>query len=111
MVEELAELTSRLEEKVTERTAELEATRRLLNATLDNVDQGITMIDPEGKVTVFNRRAAELLDLPSDLAERRLNIVHVAEMQRAAGKGVTHHNTVARKLSRLSARVKAIATA
>ena len=31
------------------------------------------------------------------------------EMQRAAGKGVTHHNTVARKLSRLSARVKSIA--
>ena len=33
------------------------------------------------------------------------------EMQRAAGKGVTHHNTVARKLSRLSARIKAIAIA
>jgi small subunit ribosomal protein S20 len=32
------------------------------------------------------------------------------EMQRAAGKGVTHLNTVARKLSRLSARIKAIAT-
>ncbi len=31
------------------------------------------------------------------------------EMQRAAGKGVIHANTVARKLSRLSARVKAIA--
>ncbi len=30
------------------------------------------------------------------------------EMQRAAGKGVTHPNTVARKLSRLSARVKAL---
>ena len=30
------------------------------------------------------------------------------EMQRAAGKGVTHHNTVARKLSRLSARIKAL---
>jgi small subunit ribosomal protein S20 len=30
------------------------------------------------------------------------------EMQRAATKGVTHANTVARKLSRLSARVKAI---
>jgi small subunit ribosomal protein S20 len=30
------------------------------------------------------------------------------EMQRAANKGVTHHNTVARKLSRLSARVKAL---
>lgn len=33
------------------------------------------------------------------------------EMQRAAGKGVVHRNTVARKISRLSARVKAIATA
>ena len=31
------------------------------------------------------------------------------EMQRAAGKGVIHANTVARKLSRLSARVKALA--
>jgi small subunit ribosomal protein S20 len=32
------------------------------------------------------------------------------EMQRAAGKGVIHGNTVARKLSRLSARIKALAT-
>ncbi len=30
------------------------------------------------------------------------------ELQRAATKGVTHPNTVARKLSRLSARIKAI---
>ncbi len=30
------------------------------------------------------------------------------EMQRAAGKGVVHGNTVARKLSRLSARIKAL---
>ncbi|QDH17919.1 30S ribosomal protein S20 [Swingsia samuiensis] len=33
------------------------------------------------------------------------------EMQRAAGKGVVARNTIARKLSRLSARIKAIATA
>ena len=31
------------------------------------------------------------------------------EMQRAAGKGVIHDNTVARKLSRLSSRIKALA--
>jgi small subunit ribosomal protein S20 len=31
------------------------------------------------------------------------------EMQRAAGKGIVHKNTVARKLSRLSVRVKALA--
>ena len=30
------------------------------------------------------------------------------ELQRAAGKGVVHANTVARKISRLSARVKAL---
>jgi small subunit ribosomal protein S20 len=33
------------------------------------------------------------------------------ELQRAAGKGVVHANTVARKLSRLSARIKAIPAA
>lgn len=33
------------------------------------------------------------------------------ELQRAAGKGVLHRNTVARKISRLSARIKALAGA
>ncbi len=33
------------------------------------------------------------------------------EMQRAAGKGVIHANTVSRKLSRLSARIKGLAAA
>ncbi len=33
------------------------------------------------------------------------------EMQRAVGKGVLHLNTVARKLSRLSARIKALSAA
>jgi len=33
------------------------------------------------------------------------------EMQRAATKGVMHANTIARKLSRLSARIKALGSA
>ncbi|WP_428486098.1 30S ribosomal protein S20 [Rhodopila sp.] len=33
------------------------------------------------------------------------------EMQRASGKGVVHANTVARKLSRLAARIKALPSA
>jgi small subunit ribosomal protein S20 len=33
------------------------------------------------------------------------------EMQRAVGKGVAHKNTIGRKLSRLSARIKALAAA
>jgi len=33
------------------------------------------------------------------------------EMQRAAGKGIAHSNTISRKISRLSARIKSIAAA
>jgi len=33
------------------------------------------------------------------------------EMQRAVGKGVAHKNTIARKLSRLSTRIKALVAA
>jgi len=33
------------------------------------------------------------------------------EMQRASGKGVVHANTISRKISRLSSRIKALATA
>jgi len=42
-----------------------------------------------------------------------VNALRVAqpEMQRASGKGVVHANTVARKLSLLSARIKALAGA
>jgi len=33
------------------------------------------------------------------------------EMQRAASKGVVHHNTISRKLSRLSARIRKLGSA
>ena len=41
-----------------------------LTATLENVSQGVIMVDAEGRVPVSNRRAAELLDLPPGLLER-----------------------------------------
>ncbi len=40
-----------------------------LTATLENVSQGVVMIDAEGRVPVINRRAAELLELPAELLE------------------------------------------
>jgi small subunit ribosomal protein S20 len=43
-------------------------------------------------------------------AARAALIAAQPEMQRASGKGVIHANTVARKLSRLSARIKALGT-
>jgi len=39
----------------------------LLNGALENVDQGIVMVDPSGDVAVCNQRAIDLLDLPSEM--------------------------------------------
>jgi diguanylate cyclase (GGDEF)-like protein len=43
-----------------------------LRTTLENIDQGIIMVDPDGLIQVINRRAAELLDIPDAWLERRL---------------------------------------
>jgi diguanylate cyclase (GGDEF)-like protein/PAS domain S-box-containing protein len=99
MVDELAQLNERLEAMVASRTVELEATRRTLSVTLENVVQGIVMIDADERVQVCNRRAVELLDLPCDVAERRplLNEVAppifagaLAESTRQAGEFSRH---------------------
>jgi diguanylate cyclase (GGDEF)-like protein len=43
-----------------------------LRTTLENIDQGIIMVDPEGFIQVINHRAAQLLDIPDAWLERRL---------------------------------------
>jgi signal transduction histidine kinase len=40
---------------------------RILETTLEHMDQGLIMIDSERNVPIYNRRAIELLDLPPDL--------------------------------------------
>jgi PAS domain S-box-containing protein len=53
--------------------AELEAHAKasLLEATLENMDQGLLLIDPTQRIALSNRRVAELLDLsPAFLASR-----------------------------------------
>jgi diguanylate cyclase (GGDEF)-like protein len=45
------------------------ASRRALLLTLDNMSQGLVMIDAEGRVPVVNRRATELLALPAALLD------------------------------------------
>ena len=55
-----------LESMVTERTAEVERKSALLEATLENIDQGISLIDENLVMQVINERACELLDLPVD---------------------------------------------
>lgn len=43
---------------------ELRNRSRELQITLDNMTQGIIMVDPEGNVAVINKRLVELLDIP-----------------------------------------------
>lgn len=45
------------------------ASRRALVLTLENISQGIVMIDARGRIPVINQRAVSLLDLPRELLE------------------------------------------
>ncbi|HEX2552920.1 MAG TPA: PAS domain S-box protein [Microvirga sp.] len=68
--------------------AEAEAREKnaVLEATLQNMDQGLVMLDADGLVQVFNRRAADLLDLPVSLLARRPSYQEVREIQFAKGE-------------------------
>ncbi len=58
------------------RETELAEKTAILESTLENMDQGISMVDGELKVIAFNRRFLELLDFP---AERFKRGYHMAE--------------------------------
>ncbi len=47
---------------------------RVLGITLENINQGIMMIDPEGNVAVTNKRVQELLELPDRLMAPRTKL-------------------------------------
>jgi PAS domain S-box-containing protein len=52
-----------------------------LGVTLENMDQGLMMIDAEGIVQVYNKKALELLDLPEELMSRRPSFEEVRSYQ------------------------------
>ena len=56
-----------LEEILGAQRRELSAQKAILETTLENMDQGISMIDKDLRAIAVNRRFIELLDLPADL--------------------------------------------
>lgn len=56
----------------------------LLELTLENMDQGLIMVDADGTVPVSNRQARELLELPPELMATRPAYTAVREYQRRA---------------------------
>lgn len=62
----------------------------------------------KSRVRSFLRKVEEAVKSGDKAAAQDAFRAAQPEMQRAATKGVVHANTVARKLSRLSARVKSV---
>jgi diguanylate cyclase (GGDEF)-like protein len=74
----LAEANAQLEQRVARRTEEL-------RVTLENMDQGLIMIDAAGRASVYNSRAVELLGLNSELLDRAPTVDEIRASQIEAG--------------------------
>jgi signal transduction histidine kinase/ActR/RegA family two-component response regulator len=57
-----------------------------LTATLENISQGILMVDANGNVPVINRRATELLALPASLMDRQPTFEEILAYQLATNE-------------------------
>ena len=57
-----------------------------LTATLENISQGILMVDEHDQVPVINRRALELLDIPPAMAHDSLRFRDLLDWQIARGE-------------------------
>ena len=68
------------------RTRELARQTALLQATLDNMDQGLMVIDEKRKVAVCNPRAMTLLDLPESMMSARPRAEDVTAYQTKHGE-------------------------
>jgi diguanylate cyclase (GGDEF)-like protein/PAS domain S-box-containing protein len=69
----------------TERSADLDeelaSVKSVLGVTLDNVDQGIMMIDAEHYVRLYNKRFVDLLSLPRSILTDPLHFRQIIEYQ------------------------------
>ena len=63
----------------------------------------------KSRMRTFVKKVEEAVESGDKAAAAAALIAAQPEMQRAVGKGVIHKNTVARKISRLAKRVKALA--
>lgn len=84
--ENLAALNRDLERQVEERSREATEKTRLLEATLDNMSDGLILFDAEGRMMVWNNRAMELFGFPPAL--RRRGVSQAALISSTIASGV-----------------------
>ncbi|WP_375460407.1 EAL domain-containing protein [uncultured Enterovirga sp.] len=70
-----------LERRVQDRTREVSDQAGLITATLDNMDQGLMLVEADGSVPICNQRARQLLDLPVELMDTRPLFTEVLRFQ------------------------------
>ncbi len=108
----LAERNAELEEarvRLERQTAELEATAdalrggemllaersTMLTTTLQNITQGIMMVDEDGRVVVYNQRVVELLGLPDSLLSQNPSFKAVLDYQWKSGEFASSEPAIA----------------
>ncbi len=62
------------------------ASQQALTATLQNISQGILMVDAQGQVPVLNQRAIALLDLPPELVRMSPSFREIVQWQAENGE-------------------------
>ena len=76
---------SAIEAELARTSALLVEKTRALEGTLASVPQGISNVDAEGRIRVFNRRYLELLELPQSLLESQPRVEDVVRFQAERG--------------------------
>lgn len=84
--DELLSAKHDLEARVEDRTRELAAKTALMEVTLENMSEGLFMVDGGGRIAVHNRRAREMLDLPASLMRENLPLTELVAFQQASGE-------------------------
>jgi signal transduction histidine kinase/FixJ family two-component response regulator len=60
--------------------------RDFFNVALSTMDQGLLMVEADGRIAIINNRATELLDLPADLVKSRPNFSDLLDYQKEKGE-------------------------
>ncbi|WP_343734043.1 EAL domain-containing protein [Acidovorax sp.] len=76
---------SHVEAELARTSALLAEKTRALEGTLANISQGITNVDAEGRIRVYNQRYLELLDLPESLLATQPLVEEVVRFQTERG--------------------------
>jgi diguanylate cyclase (GGDEF)-like protein/PAS domain S-box-containing protein len=89
MAGRLGESHASLEKQVATRTGELDAAKRVLETTLESIDDAVIAIDPEGRVQFMNRTAERLIGQSEDQVRGRIWRDVIPLVDHATGQPVT----------------------